>query len=56
MSRGYGFAKYKNLDDAVRARDRFQGKDLNGRRIKIEFSKRTTPRDPTPGRYLGKMR
>ncbi len=31
-----------------------QGVELNGRRITVEFSKRDKPREPTPGKYLGK--
>lgn len=31
-----------------------QGADLNGRRITVDFSKREKPREPTPGKYLGK--
>lgn len=44
QSRGYGFAKYKNSEDAVRARSKLQGADLNGRRITVEVSKRSKPR------------
>jgi hypothetical protein len=32
-----------------------QGADLNGRRITVDFSKREKPREPTPGKYLGKV-
>ena len=56
QSRGYGFAKNKNPADAARAKEKLQGVDLNGRKITVEYSKRGKPREPTPGRYLGKKR
>lgn len=56
QSRGYGFAKYKVNEDALRAKEKMQGVDLGGRRISVEVSKRNKPREPTPGRYLGKKR
>ena len=32
-----------------------QGADLNGRKINVELSKRTRPREPTPGIYCWKQ-
>jgi RNA recognition motif-containing protein len=49
QSRGYGFAKYKNDGEAERAKEKMQGVELNGRKITVEVSKRTKPREPTPG-------
>ena len=53
-SRGFGFVYYKNVDDAVKARDRMNGQDLDGRHIRVDFSTTTRGHSPTPGIYLGR--
>ncbi|CAM5999703.1 unnamed protein product [Sphagnum balticum] len=49
QSRGYGFAKYRGIEEARKAQEKLNGLDLNGRRMNVEFSKRNKPRESTPG-------
>jgi len=37
-SRGFGFVEFQNVEDAVRARDSLNGKDIDGRQLKIDFA------------------
>ena len=52
-SRGFGFVSFKNESDADAALA-LNGKEVEGRVIKIERSKRTEGYQKSPGVYLGK--
>lgn len=52
-SRGFAFVNYFNDDDARNALNNLNGKDFNGKPLKVEFSKRNSGYKPTPGVYLG---
>lgn len=38
-SRGYGFVEFENLDDAVKAKEEMNGKEIAGRSIMIDFAR-----------------
>lgn len=56
MSRGYGFVKFKNEEDAIAAHKGLNRKEIYGKEWVIQFSKRDKPRVETPGRYLGQKK
>lgn len=37
-SRGFGFVEFATVEDAVAAREALEGKELDGREIKIDFA------------------
>jgi transformer-2 protein len=53
-SRGFGFVYFDTMESAQRARDATNGMDLDGRNIRVDFSKTNRPHSPTPGRYMGR--
>ena len=53
-SRGFGFVYYDNEDDAADAKERANGMELDGRRIRVDFSITKRPHTPTPGVYVGR--
>ena len=53
-SRGFGFVYYENEDDAADAKERVNGMELDGRRIRVDFSITQRPHTPTPGVYVGR--
>ncbi|CAO3628079.1 unnamed protein product [Cunninghamella blakesleeana] len=52
-SRGFGFIRMANGDDANCAMDAIHGTEIDGRVVTVEKAKRSRPRTPTPGRYHG---
>jgi transformer-2 protein len=52
-SRGFGFIRMQNPDDAERAIAGISGTEVDGRVVTVEKAKRSRPRTPTPGRYYG---
>ncbi|KAG7445980.1 RNA-binding domain-containing protein [Guyanagaster necrorhizus] len=55
-SRGFGFIKMATVDDATRCIAELNGVDLNGRRIRVDYSVTDRPHAPTPGEYMGHRR
>ncbi|XP_064647957.1 transformer-2 protein homolog alpha-like isoform X2 [Lineus longissimus] len=53
-SRGFAFVYFKNTADAVEAKERCNGQEIDGRRIRVDFSITERAHTPTPGIYLGK--
>ncbi|KRY42045.1 Transformer-2 -like protein beta [Trichinella spiralis] len=53
-SRGFGFVYFDTVDDAVLARERAAGTEIDGHRIRIDFSITKRPHTPTPGIYMGR--
>eukprot|EP00730_Choanoeca_flexa_P006958 TRINITY_DN12252_c3_g2_i3.p2 TRINITY_DN12252_c3_g2~~TRINITY_DN12252_c3_g2_i3.p2 ORF type:complete len:381 (+),score=33.76 TRINITY_DN12252_c3_g2_i3:3517-4659(+) len=53
-SRGFGFVNYVNGEDARKAIEALDNTVLSGRTITVQPAKRTKPRSPTPGKYLGR--
>ena len=56
MSRGFGFIYFESQPDAERALQKCNGILLNGRSIRVDFSRTSAPHDPTPGQYMGVRR
>ncbi|KAJ7122839.1 hypothetical protein C8R44DRAFT_621036, partial [Mycena epipterygia] len=55
-SRGFGFIKMATVEDATRCINELNGVDLNGRRIRVDYSVTDRPHAPTPGEYMGHRR
>ncbi|RCH93992.1 transformer 2 beta [Rhizopus azygosporus] len=55
-SRGFGFVYFQDQEDATRARDAMNGKDIDGRKIRVDYSVTHRPHTPTPGQYMGERR
>jgi len=53
-SRGFAFVYFKEVDSAVEAKERLNGQELDGRRIRVDFSITQRPHTPTPGVYMGR--
>ncbi|XP_034549135.1 transformer-2 protein homolog beta isoform X2 [Notolabrus celidotus] len=53
-SRGFAFIYFEKRDDAKEAKDRVNGMELDGRRIRVDFSITKRPHTPTPGIYMGR--
>lgn len=53
-SRGFAFVYYRSVDDAIEAKDRCTGIEIDGRRIRVDYSITRRAHTPTPGIYLGK--
>ncbi|XP_059365375.1 transformer-2 protein homolog alpha-like isoform X2 [Carassius carassius] len=53
-SRGFAFIYYEHIDDAKEAMERANGMELDGRRIRVDFSITKRPHTPTPGIYMGR--
>ncbi|KAJ1499654.1 hypothetical protein HMI56_004272 [Coelomomyces lativittatus] len=51
--RGFAFVKFVNNEMAQRALKKVDGMDFHGHRLIVELSKRSKPRQKTPGEYLG---
>ncbi|KAJ3777467.1 hypothetical protein FB446DRAFT_634102, partial [Lentinula raphanica] len=55
-SRGFGFIRMATTEDATRCIQELNGIDLNGRRIRVDYSVTDRPHAPTPGEYMGHRR
>ena len=53
-SRGFAFIYFESIDDATEARKEMDGKELDGKPIRVDFSITKRPHTPTPGRYMGR--
>ncbi|KAI0211676.1 hypothetical protein LSAT2_003442 [Lamellibrachia satsuma] len=53
-SRGFAFIYFRCTDDAVEAKDQATGIEIDGRRIRVDYSITERAHTPTPGIYLGK--
>ncbi|XP_032242512.2 transformer-2 protein homolog alpha isoform X2 [Nematostella vectensis] len=53
-SRGFGFVYYEDTKDAEVAKERTTGIELDGRRIRVDYSVTKRAHTPTPGVYMGK--
>ncbi|KIJ37430.1 hypothetical protein M422DRAFT_60986 [Sphaerobolus stellatus SS14] len=55
-SRGFGFIRMSTVEEASRCVQELNGIDLNGRRIRVDYSVTDRPHAPTPGEYMGHRR
>lgn len=53
-SRGFGFVYFENIDDAITAKERAAGVELDGHKIRVDFSVTKRAHTPTPGIYMGR--
>ncbi|MBN3295188.1 TRA2B protein, partial [Amia calva] len=53
-SRGFAFVYFENKEDSKEAKERANGMELDGRRIRVDFSITKRPHTPTPGIYMGR--
>jgi len=53
-SRGFSFIYFENLEDAKAAKESCNGIEIDGRRIRVDFSITQRAHTPTPGIYMGK--
>ena len=52
-SRGFAFVTYEVTQDASEAVENLNDTNLEGKKMRVEFAKRSKGHEPTPGRYLG---
>ncbi|KAJ9103917.1 hypothetical protein QFC21_002380 [Naganishia friedmannii] len=55
-SRGFGFIRMSTTAEAEKCIENLNGMDLQGRRIRVDFSTTNRPHNPTPGAYMGQRR
>ncbi|CAN8021653.1 unnamed protein product [Ixodes persulcatus] len=53
-SRGFSFVYFENVEDAKAAKDRCNGLEIDGRKIRVDYSITQRAHTPTPGIYMGK--
>lgn len=53
-SRGFGFINFESAEDAKAAKEAMSDQELDGRRIRVDFSITKRPHTPTPGAYMGR--
>jgi len=53
-SRGFAFIYFENVEDATEARQTMNGNDLDGRKIRVDYSITKRAHTPTPGMYMGR--
>ena len=53
-SRGFAFVYFEDTADAEDAKQAMNGYDMQGRKIRVDFSITKRPHTPTPGIYMGK--
>ncbi|GFS38614.1 hypothetical protein NPIL_572642 [Nephila pilipes] len=53
-SRGFAFVYFEDTEDAKMAKDRCNGQEIDGRKIRVDFSITKRAHTPTPGIYMGK--
>uniref|UniRef100_A0A8C2WWG1 Transformer-2 protein homolog beta n=1 Tax=Cyclopterus lumpus TaxID=8103 RepID=A0A8C2WWG1_CYCLU len=53
-SRGFAFVYFENCEDSKEAKERANGMELDGRRIRVDFSITKRAHTPTPGIYMGR--
>ncbi|XP_031439829.1 transformer-2 protein homolog beta isoform X3 [Clupea harengus] len=53
-SRGFAFVYFENNADSREAKERANGMELDGRRIRVDYSITKRPHTPTPGIYMGR--
>lgn len=53
-SRGFSFVYFESSEDAKVAKEQCTGMEIDGRRIRVDFSITQRAHTPTPGIYMGK--
>lgn len=55
-SRGFGFIEMGTVEEATKCIQELNGMELNGRKIRVDYSVTDRPHNPTPGEYMGHRR
>jgi len=55
QSKRFAFIRMKSVEDAKKAKEGLAGQSLDGKSIRIDFSRTDKAHSPTPGRYMGKI-
>lgn len=55
-SRGFGFVTFRDQEDATDAVKAMNGKDIDGREVRVDYSITKKAHTPTPGKYYGRDR
>lgn len=53
-SRGFAFVYFEDKNDAAAAKDQCNGIEMDGRKIRVDFSVTQRAHTPTPGIYMGR--
>merc|ERR1719266_2977292 len=53
-SRGFAFVYFESQEDAKAAKEAMCDQEIDGRRIRVDFSITKRPHTPTPGVYMGR--
>ena len=53
-SRGFAFVYFESQEDAKAAKEAMNDQEIDGRRIRVDFSITRRPHSPTPGIYMGR--
>lgn len=53
-SRGFAFIYYENVSSAKHAKEKLNGIEIDGRKIRVDFSLTQHAHTPTPGIYMGR--
>lgn len=53
-SRGFCFVYFESYEDAKVAKEQCTGMEIDGRRIRVDYSITQRAHTPTPGIYMGK--
>ena len=54
-SKGYAFLYFETVEQATRAKEEWHQKVVDGRQIRVDYSRTARPYSPTPGRYMGRV-
>ena len=49
--RGFAFVTFDSVDSAAEARDKLNGKEIDGREVRVDYSVTKRAHSPTPGKY-----
>ncbi|XP_068207894.1 transformer-2 protein homolog alpha-like isoform X5 [Palaemon carinicauda] len=53
-SRGFAFIYFEHMEDATEAKEQCTGMEIDGRRIRVDYSITERAHTPTPGIYMGR--
>merc|ERR1711953_456654 len=54
QSRGFGFISFSSVSDAQEAREQMNGKRIDNREVRVDYSITKRAHTPTPGQYMGR--
>ena len=54
VSKGYAFVYYDSIEDATAAKLEMNAQIIEGRQVRVDYSRTSRPYSPTPGKYMGR--